>query len=115
MALDGLHAVNIIETMENFLERVRPPEHMRSQLDVNYSIDRQSIIINQVRPHWDNKDDYREYAVAKATYNRSKDHWKIFWKRADSKWHAYLPNPTAKTLAEFLQVVKEDKNHCFWG
>jgi hypothetical protein len=115
MALDGLHTVDIIETMEKFLEQVRPPEEIRAQLDVNYSIDAQSIVINEVRPRWDNKDEYREYGIAKATYNRSKNEWKIFWKRADLKWHGYTPELTVKTLVEFLRVVKEDKHHCFWG
>jgi hypothetical protein len=68
--------------MENFLDQVRPPEEMRSKLDVNYDIDGQSIVINELHPRWDNKDDYQEYGVAKATYNRSKNEWKSFWRQA---------------------------------
>jgi hypothetical protein len=115
MTLDGLHTVDIIETMENFLESERPPADMRSQLDINYLIEGQSVIINEVRPAWENKDEYREYPVAKATYVRTKNHWKVFWLRADFKWYAYPPQPIVQTLQEFSQLVKEDKHHCFWG
>ena len=88
---------------------------MRVQLDVNYKIEGQSVLIYETRPRWDNKEEYRDYAIAKATYIRSKNHWKVFWMRADLKWHAYPPAPTVKSLQEFTQVVKEDKHHCFWG
>ena len=115
MTLDGLQTLDIIEIMENLLEKVRPPEDMRLQLDVNYKIEGQSVVIYETRPRWDNKKEYKDYAVAKATYVRSKNYWKVFWMRADLKWHAYLPAPTVKSLQEFTQLVKEDTHHCFWG
>jgi hypothetical protein len=115
MTLDGLHTVEIIETMENFLESVRPPVDIRSKLDITYTIEGQSVIINEVRPRWDRPNEYRQYAVAKATYVRAKNHWKVFWQRANLKWYVYPPKPSVKTLQEFVRLVKEDKHHCFWG
>jgi len=53
---------------------------------------------------------YLDYPVAKATYVRTKNHWKIFWIRADFKWYAYPAQPTVQTLQEFTQLVKEDKH-----
>lgn len=88
---------------------------MRSQLDVSYTIDEKSVIINEVRPLWDNPDDYKEYPLAKAIYVKARGHWKIFWKRANLKWNLYAPEPTVKTLQEFTKIVIEDNYGCFWG
>jgi hypothetical protein len=31
------------------------------------------------------------------------------------KWHAYEPQPVAKTIEEFLGIVDEDDLCCFFG
>ena len=56
-----------------------------------------------------------EESVAKATYVKSRNIWKIFWQRADLKWHRYQPDPEVKTLEEFLYVVERDEYCCFYG
>ncbi|MGH8716972.1 MAG: DUF3024 domain-containing protein [Burkholderiales bacterium] len=33
----------------------------------------------------------RLHPVAKATYVKAQDVWKVFWQRADLKWHRYDP------------------------
>lgn len=38
MAVDNLQVLDIIEVMEAFLEKARPPEHIRPQLDLGYKI-----------------------------------------------------------------------------
>jgi len=45
MAIDILQTLEVIEVMENFLSRKRPPEHLRNQLDIGYKIEDQSIIV----------------------------------------------------------------------
>ena len=56
-----------------------------------------------------------EEAVAKATYVKSRGIWKIYWQRADLKWHRYDPGPEVKTLEEFLEVLEKDEYACFYG
>jgi len=41
--------------------------------------------------------------------------WKIYWQRADLKWHLYEPNKEVKTIKTFIKIVDEDKLGCFWG
>ncbi len=115
MAIDTLQTLDVIEAMENFLARKRPPEHIRPKLDLGYKIEEQSIIVFEIRPQWNKPEVRREYAVAKTTFVKSKNHWKIFWIKADLKWHSYNPKPTVKTVEEFTKLVEEDKHHCFWG
>lgn len=115
MAIDIIHSLEIIETMENYISTVRPPEHIRPQLDIGYEIIDQSIIINEIRPSWTDPTVVKTIGFAKATYVGNKNLWKIFWQRSDLKWHAYKPKPTVGKLSDFLKIVDEDEFGCFKG
>ena len=115
MALDVLNTVDIIETMENFISRTRPPKEIRDKLDVNYRIDNQSIILFEIRPFWRDKTKLITEDFAKTTYDKKNDVWKIYWLRASLKWNVYEPAPRVKKLNEFLTIVEVDKYHCFKG
>lgn len=115
MAVTNLQVLDIIEVMESFLERRRPPEHIRPKLDIGYRIDGQSIIIYTIRPLWNDALKIHHSDVAKATFVKAKNHWKVFWLRANLKWFSYDPKPTVKALNDFVKLVEEDKHACFWG
>ncbi len=115
MPIDVLQSLEIIEVLENFIEKIRPPENIRHQVDICHKTDNQSVIIYELRPVWNKPDEMQESDIAKATFVKSSNHWKVFWKRADLKWHPYPPEPTVKTINEFVQIVAEDKHACFWG
>jgi len=114
MALDALETTEVIEVMENFINEKRPPKELRKKLDLSYRIEKQSIYIYEIRPMWDNPSQVHNYEMAKATYVKNKDIWKVFWLRGNLKWSPYNP-PTVKTLKEFVDLVIEDKYCCFWG
>ena len=69
----------------------------------------------EIRAMWNNPNEKIEESVAKARYVKSSDIWKIYWQRADLKWHSYEPDPEVKTLEEFLKVVERDEYCCFYG
>ncbi|WP_442895165.1 DUF3024 domain-containing protein [Bradyrhizobium sp. AZCC 2230] len=98
-----------------FVEQRRPPPHLRAKLDLAFRIEGQSVEIYSIRPHWREKSRTVEQSIAKATYNKSKKNWKVFWQRADMKWHGYQPHPEAASIEEFLEVVREDSHCCFFG
>ena len=58
---------------------------------------------------------YMESPVAKATFVKARKVWRVFWHRADMKWHGYPPCPEVRSIEEFLSLVDLDENHCFWG
>lgn len=115
MAIDVLQTVDIIEVMENYIDRIRPDDEMRKMLDFGYRIENQSIILFEIRPKWNDPNVTCEHPFAKTTYVKKNNHWKVFWLRADLKWHAYPPHATVATLQEFIRIVEEDKHHCFFG
>lgn len=113
--MDVLKTVNVIEVLENYLELRRPPEPFRKELDLAYKIEKQSVIIFELRPFWDRPDKMLESNIAKATFVASKKYWKVFWQRADLKWHSYSPCATVTSISDFIDLIEEDKHGCFWG
>ncbi len=114
MALDALKAADTINALEIFLDRRRPPEEMRDNLDLAYRIEGQSIFIYTIREHWMIEGEKIESSIAKTTWVHSQQVWKIYWLRGNLKWYPYDP-PTVKTIQEFLNIVHQDPHGCFWG
>ena len=116
MALAEIEQARVRKTMAAFLEQRRPPPHIRPKLDLGYRLTGQSVEIFEIRPPWRGPADMsRESPVAKTTYVRSRRVWRVFWRRRDLKWHSYEPIPEVKSLEEFVSLVAEDANACFFG
>ncbi len=114
----------ITTALESYIAKNRPPENIRDQLDIAYKIEGQSVYILEVRPHYDfSSGEFRidsskgkmEIPVAKTTYIKAQNHWKIFWLRGNDKWYSYDPQPIVKSIDEFIKIVEKDEYHCFWG
>ncbi len=110
-----MNTIEVIEVMEDFMVRRRPPEEIRNKVDLAYKILNQSIIVYEIRPRWDKPEIKIESVIAKTTFVKTNGVWKIFWLRADLKWHSYAPKATVKSVREFVDVIDEDKQGCFWG
>jgi hypothetical protein len=41
---------------------------------------------------------------------RSQKVWKVFWMRADLRWHGYEPAPEVSSIEKFLEIVDQDKS-----
>lgn len=115
MALTALELASCERDLAKFLERRRPPPHVRSQLDIVCRIDGQSVEVLEVRPDWRDPLAKMERPVAKATFVRTRDRWRVYWMRSDLKWHAYAPSPEVRSLEAFLHVVDRDDFCCFFG
>jgi hypothetical protein len=115
MTFDPLQTLEVIEAMENYLSRNRPPEEIRKKLDLGYKIEGQSVFIFEIRPQWNDPNIIHEHPFAKATFVKTINKWKVFWIRANMKWYTYTPKPTVKSVAEFAKLVEEDEHHCFGG
>jgi hypothetical protein len=94
---------------------IRAPRHIRQELDLGYRLSGLSIEFFEIRPQWDDPGKIREHPFAKATYVRARKLWKVFWMRADLKWHGYPPVPTVRSIERFLEVVDADEHGCFFG
>lgn len=115
MAISEFEIKRCEKELEKFLTEKRPPAHVRSQVNLGFRIANQSIEIFEIRPHYRDPSEKIESPIAKATYIKSKKIWKIYWMRQDLKWHSYSPKPEVRFFEEFLGIVQEDVNGCFFG
>lgn len=115
MAFSEFEIKRYEKIISQFIEQRRPPPHIRDQLDLGFRVQGQSVEIFEIRPVWRDPGKKMESPVAKASYVKTSDTWKVFWQRADLKWHRYDLNPEVETLEEFLAIVEKDECACFWG
>ena len=115
MALTELEIKRCDKAITSFLERRRPPAHIRDQIDLACKIDGHSVVVFEIRPVYNDPTKNCQSPVAKATFVRTKNHWKIFWMKRDLKWHGYEPNLEVKSLDAFFAVIERDQYGCFFG
>jgi hypothetical protein len=115
MALSEFEIRRIEKIVGNYVERRRPPPHIRPELDIGYRVEGQSVLLFEMRPTWREPSTKIESPVAKFTYVKTSGIWKIYWMRADLKWHSYQPHPEVDDIEDFLKVVDADEYGCFWG
>jgi hypothetical protein len=115
VALNDIETKRLEKALDAYLQKRRPPPHIRPKLDLSYRISGQSVELFEIRPAFQKPGVKREHSFAKATYVRTRNQWNVFWMRQDLKWHAYQPHPVAKDITEFLSVVEADEHHCFYG
>lgn len=115
MSLTEFELKRCEKLLRQFIEKHRPPAHLRNELDLAFRITGQSIEIFEIRPAWQKPEIKIESSVAKATWVKTTKVWKIYWQRADLKWHRYEPDPEVKGVEEFLNIVERDEFACFFG
>jgi hypothetical protein len=115
MAISEFEIKRVEKIMEGYLARTRPPVEIRNELDIGYRIENQSVELFEIRPAFRDPGKRIEHAIAKATYVKREGMWKIYWMRADLKWHRYEPVPEADNLEEVLSVIEDDQHGCFYG
>jgi len=113
MAFSELELARVHRTMASYIERRRPRPEIRQQLDIGYSVEGQSVILHEDRLLYDGSPLLEP--VAKTTWVRTQKVWKLFWRRADLRWHSYEPLAKACTLDKVLEGVDADPYGCFWG
>jgi len=103
------------QILDEYMEQRRPPAQLRGQIDVSYRIDGQSVEIFVMRPSYMDPSQKMKEPIAKAIYVMKGDIWKVYWQRADLKWHGYTPAPEVATLEDFIEIIQSDQHGCFWG
>lgn len=115
MAFNDLELKRVENAIEAYLLKHRPPVYIREKLDIECQIEGQSVVIYEVRPQWRNPTEKSYLPVAKTTFVRTQNIWKVYWARADLKWHQYEPQAEVRLIDGFFKVVAEDEFSCFWG
>ena len=115
MAISEFEVKRIEKLVGNFVESRRPPAHIRERVDLSFIVNGQSVVIFEVRPQRNDPQNKIEEPVAKFTFIKSTKEWKLYWMRADLKWHSYKPFPVSKSLEAIIESIEQDAYGCFWG
>lgn len=116
MALTDIERARVKKVVGAFIERRRPPPAIRTKLDLGFRVSGQSVEVFEIRPVWRGPTGAKhEIRVAKATYVRARNRWRVFWQRRDLKWHGYDPMPEVTSIEEFVALVDADAHACFFG
>jgi len=115
MAFSEFERARYQKILDEYIELRRPPAHLRSQIDLSSRMDRRSVEIFVIRPFYIDPSQKMEEPIARATYVKKRDIWKVYWQWADLKWHKYSPVPEVATLEDFLEIVHSDRHGYFWG
>lgn len=115
MALSEFETALAEVHLDDYIVKMRPPAAVRDEVDLAYRIEDQSVVIFEVRPHWKDASRKIEEMVAKVTFVRKTRSWKIYWQRADLKWHRYEPDPEVGGLEQALEIIGQEASAAFWG
>ena len=103
-------------TIKKYVESLRPENiEIREQVDIGYSYDGKVVILFEIRRDWSNPKEKQQMEFAKIRYYKSKKEWNLYWMRASGKWDIYEPFPKSTYLDKVIEIIKEDKNACFFG
>jgi len=93
----------------------RTPEKYKNELRFEYRINVHDVTIYEVRPGWKSPQESTEMDIAKLKFNRTKNIWKLYWKRASGKWELYEPSKNHNDLASLVGEISVDEFGCFFG
>lgn len=83
MALSEFEEKRLAKVIGSFIEKRRPPIHLREQLDLTFAIEGHSVLLLEKRRLMDGERIERPFA--KATWVKTQQVWKLYWQRADLK------------------------------
>ncbi|MDD9340349.1 MAG: DUF3024 domain-containing protein [Providencia heimbachae] len=111
MALNDIEVAQIKRCMEFFMEKRRPAPFIRDEIDLIYEIQDQSVIIKEIRHVMGRT---IEGSIAKITFNRKQNSWKLFALNQKGEWQGVL-NDLIPSFSEAIKIVEDDVTCCFFG
>ncbi|TCS35904.1 DUF3024 domain-containing protein [Reinekea marinisedimentorum] len=98
-----------------FMAKRRPRPEIRSKLDLDCRLEERTMQLFEVRPQWDDPSVQQEISIAKAKYDSSEMHWKIYWMDSKQQWREYGPDKRATTIEEVFNIIDIDETGAFFG
>lgn len=114
MAFNQIELKRIETTVGMFCHK-RSPAHLKDKVRLEYSIKGHEVVLYERRPRWDNPREWMDSPVAKLKFIRSAGKWRLYWQRADLKWHEYPGVLSSEDLAEWVAEIDADPLACFFG
>lgn len=111
MAFNDIEMANIKRCMDFFIEKCRPPEHVRDEYDLTYEISGQAVFIYDTR-YVEGRT--IETDIAKIVFNRHRNGWKLFCIGKSGQWEALFCE-LIPTFSDAIKVIEDDVDGFFFG
>jgi hypothetical protein len=96
------------------IEKIRPPKTIRNELDYGYCIEKNAVLILEIRTDFLKKEKKIQTPIAKIKFVMSKKIWKLYWMKGNIAWSEY-PKSDFKTFSAAIKIIKKDEENCFFG
>ena len=107
MAFSEVDLKRIDQTVGGFCGK-RSPGHLKEKLRLMYAVEGHEVVVVERRPRWDNQAERTETPVTKLKFIRSANKWRLYWMRADMKWHEYPRLSSCHHLDDLVQEIDAD-------
>lgn len=114
MAFSEVELKRIEQTVGVFCAK-HSPAHLKDKLRLEFVVKGHDVVVVERRPRWDNETEWTESPVAKLKFIRSANKWRLYWMRADMKWHEYPGLSSSHRLEDLVQEIDADPLACFFG
>ena len=94
--------------------RKRSPVRLKDKLRLEYSVKAHDVVIYERRPRWDDPTEWRNSPVAKIKLIRSAGKWRLYWMRADLKWHEYPGLSSSDQIGDLVREISDPLACFFW-
>lgn len=93
--------------------KFKVPGHVADQIKIIAEKIGNSYVLYESRPVWDdNSKPWIKSEVAKMTFIKRRDMWKLYWRRASGRWDLY---DEYRLFGVLLNSIEKDTHGCFWG
>ncbi|EPL9570887.1 DUF3024 domain-containing protein [Providencia rettgeri] len=111
MALNETEIADIKRCMGSFMKKRRPPAFVRDEVDLQYYIIGNEVIISRV--NYINNKKY-DSPLVKIVLNRPHTKWNIYSMIPPNQWIAAIKEPI-QTFSDAIKVVENDDVGIFFG
>ncbi len=110
MALNDIEVAQIKRYMRLFMNKRRPPAFIRDEVDLEYRIWGNDVVICRV--NYINKKKY-ESPIAKMVLNRPHTRWNLYSMNQSQEWIIAAKEPIS-AFSDAIKLVEDDINCCFF-
>ena len=95
--------------------KTRIPEEIKHAIQLTYTIEKNTIILIEKRPLWNDPTKWSELPVAIMIFEKESMTWKLYWIRSNGKKELYTNLPPQTDLQKCIDEVDKDPLCTFWG
>jgi len=95
----------------------RVPEHVRSQVTVEYDVTPRHLTIVECRPPWraDMGKEWTRFPIARLRYTKATGQWALYWRDRHLRFHLYDRITPSAQIDDLLREIDRDPTAIFWG